>query len=62
MVGMCQKDGHVGDNAQSKRGTVTLKFPIELGIITSWDDMAKIRQADVDLQAGIRRVRTVYCA
>merc|ERR1712142_703956 len=28
--------------AQSKRGIMTLKYPIEHGIITNWDDMEKI--------------------
>merc|ERR1719326_1308492 len=42
MIGMASKDFYVGDEAQSRRGICRLKYPIEHGIITSWDDMEKI--------------------
>jgi len=42
MVGMDQKDCYVGEDAQTKRGVLTLKYPIEHGIVTNWDDMEKI--------------------
>jgi len=58
MVGMNYKDAYVGyvplsylristhcrsrDEAQAKRGILSLKYPIEHGVVTNWDDMEKI--------------------
>jgi len=44
MVGMDQKDSYIGDEAQSKRGVLALRYPIEHGIVTNWDDMERIWQ------------------
>jgi actin-related protein len=35
-------DSYVGDQAVSKRGILTLKSPIEHGVITNWDDVEKL--------------------
>merc|ERR1719242_2249959 len=42
MIGMASRSFYVGDEAQSRRGICQLKYPIEHGIIKSWDDMEKI--------------------
>jgi len=42
MVGMDNKDTYVGEEAQSRRGMLSLKYPIEHGIVTNWDDMERI--------------------
>lgn len=42
MLGMGLKDCYIGDEAQIKRGILALKYPIEHGVVTNWDDMEKI--------------------
>jgi len=42
MVGMSQKQLFIGDEAMAKRGVLGLKYPIEHGIVTNWDDMEAI--------------------
>ena len=42
ILGNDYKDVYVGDEAMAKRGILHLKYPIEHGIVTSWDDMEKI--------------------
>lgn len=42
MVDMGRKESYVGDEAQSKRAILTLRYPINRGIVTNWEDMQKI--------------------
>jgi len=42
IVGMDYKDVYVGDEAEKMRGVLVLKYPIEHGVITNWDDMERI--------------------
>ena len=44
MIGTDEKELYIGDEAQSKRGILKLKYPIEHGIVTNWDDMESVRQ------------------
>lgn len=42
MVGTGQKDQYVGDGAMARRGVLIIKYPLEHGIVTNWEDMEKI--------------------
>ena len=42
MIGTGNKDSYIGDDALSHRGILSLRYPIEHGIVTNWDDMEKI--------------------
>lgn len=42
MVGACMRDKYIGDEAQSKIDMLDVKYPIERGIVTNWDDMETV--------------------
>jgi len=36
------KDSYIGDEAQKRRGILSLKYPIEHGVVVDWDNMEKL--------------------
>lgn len=42
IVGTEQKEVYIGDEAQAKRGVLNLRYPIDHGIVTNWDDMERV--------------------
>ena len=42
MPGMGNRDAYIGDEALARKGILTMRYPIEHGIVTNWDDMEKI--------------------
>ncbi|KAM7084220.1 LOW QUALITY PROTEIN: actin-1-like [Ciconia maguari] len=60
MLGAGQKECYIGEEAQSKRGPLSLNYPIDHGIVMCWDDMERIwRQVyeyDLRIKASERPV------
>ena len=42
MTGSNPKKHYVGEEAQGRRGILTLNYPIKYGVVTDWDDMEKV--------------------
>ena len=42
LLGVDAKELYVGEEVQKKRGVLYLRYPIEHGIVTNWDDMERI--------------------
>ncbi|XP_054857754.1 uncharacterized protein LOC129344869 [Eublepharis macularius] len=54
MLGAGQKEFYIGEAAQSKRGVLSLNYPIHHGIVTSWDDMERIWRHVYDCELRIK--------
>ncbi|KFQ56396.1 Actin-1, partial [Nestor notabilis] len=54
MLGAGQKECYIGEEAQSKRGVLSLNYPIDHGIVTSWDDMERIWRHVYEYELRIR--------
>ena len=42
MIGVEENDIYIGDDAQSRRGILTITYPLEHGVVTNWDFMEKV--------------------
>jgi len=42
MAGALEGDVFIGTKAQDLRGLLKIKYPMEHGIVTDWDDMERI--------------------
>ncbi|XP_069498532.1 actin-1-like [Ambystoma mexicanum] len=42
MLGAGHREYYIGEEAQAKRGVLSLHYPMEHGIVTNWNDMEKI--------------------
>ncbi|XP_067826368.1 actin, cytoplasmic 1-like isoform X2 [Heptranchias perlo] len=54
MLGAGHKEYYIGEEAQAKRGVLSLKYPIKHGIVTSWDDMEKIWRHVYDCELRLK--------
>uniref|UniRef100_UPI00398E86BA actin, cytoplasmic 1-like isoform X1 n=1 Tax=Pristiophorus japonicus TaxID=55135 RepID=UPI00398E86BA len=54
MLGAGHKEYYIGEEAQAKRGVLSLKYPIKHGIVTSWDDMEKVWRHVYDCELRLK--------
>ena len=59
MVGAGQKDCYIGNQAQAKRGVLTLSYPVKNGVVESWDDMERIWQHVFDEQLQVPEIHAL---
>ena len=41
-MGVDIKDFYVGDEAMIRRGILCIRYPVESGFVSNWDDMEKV--------------------
>ena len=60
LAGGQRKDGYVGAEAQARRGVLSLRHPVQRGVVTDWDGMEKVWQHalrhELRVDPGERRV------
>ena len=44
MAGALEGDTFIGNSAQQYRGLLKIRYPLEHGIVTNWDDMERVWQ------------------
>ncbi|NXW41832.1 ACT protein, partial [Nyctiprogne leucopyga] len=54
MLGAGQKECYIGEEAQAKRGVLSLNYPVDHGIVTCWDDMERIWRHVYDYELRIK--------
>ncbi|XP_060708371.1 actin-like isoform X2 [Hemiscyllium ocellatum] len=54
MLGAGHKEYYVGEEAQVKRGILSLKYPIKHGIVVCWEDMEKIWKHVYDCELRLK--------
>ncbi|KAF1744167.1 hypothetical protein MXB_1787 [Myxobolus squamalis] len=42
LIGLCKKDFYIGEEAQLKRGILSIKYPIQTGIVNDWNALESI--------------------
>merc|ERR1712166_1330202 len=62
MGGVEVKSEYIGDEAQKMRGVLNLKFPIDSGIVTSWEDMEKLFSSQTSSRKVTRPSVYTRCA
>lgn len=41
-LGIGLRDSYIGEEAQYKRGILSLRYSMEHGVVTNWEDMEKV--------------------